>query len=292
MYYKRVVKILGYAIIREAKERKYKTAMNEIINWAKSLSGFALTKVLPAVFVLMIGVLVIRIIMKIIKKTLERAHTEKAVSSLIVSVARIVLYLLLGLIVASGLGIDVTGVVALASVLTLAISLALQDALTNLIGGFTLLYTKPFVSGDFVEIAGQSGSVKEVGLTYTKLITGDNKVVSIPNSAVTAAEIVNYTVTGTRRLDVKVSVSYKAPMDDVLEALLAAAEGLPKLEDQEVVATIHSYTDQAVVYMLRFWCTADDYWPNTFEANKRIKKNFDAKGIKMTCLNVNLEMEK
>ena len=139
--------------------------MNEIINWAKSLSGFALTKVLPAVFVLMIGVLVIRIIMKIIKKTLERAHTEKAVSSLIVSVARIVLYLLLGLIVASGLGIDVTGVVALASVLTLAISLALQDALTNLIGGFTLLYTKPFVSGDFVEIAGQSGSVKEVGLT-------------------------------------------------------------------------------------------------------------------------------
>ena len=266
--------------------------MQAIINWLKSLSGFALTKVLPILVVFAIGVLVIRIVLRIVKKTLERAHTEKAVSSLIISVIRIVLYLLLGLIVASGLGIDVTGVVALASVLTLAISLALQDALANIIGGFTLLYTKPFVSGDYVDIASQSGSVKEVGLTYTKLVTPDNKIVSIPNSSVVASEIVNYTVTGTRRLDVKVSVSYTAHVDDVLATLMECSEGLPMLEDREPMVAVHSYTEHAVVYMLRLWCDGDDYWPNNFEINKRIMKKFEEKNIKMSCLDVNLHMEK
>lgn len=266
--------------------------MKMILNWIKSLPEFALTKVLPALIVLVIGILVVRIVMKIIKTALEKAHTEKAASSLILSVIRIVLYVLLSLIVASSLGIDVTGVVALASVLTLAISLALQDALANLIGGFTLLYTNPFETGDFVEIADQSGSVESVGLTYTKLITGDNKVIFIPNKEVVSAEIVNYSVTGTRRLDVKVSVSHTASMEDVMEALRSAADGLPMLEGQEPFVAVHSYTDYAVVYMLRLWCKSEDYWPNTFEANKRIKENFNAKGIKMTCLDVNLHTEK
>ena len=266
--------------------------MQTILNWLKSLSSFALTKVLPLLVVFAIGVLVIRIVLKITKKTLEKTHAESAVSSLLLSVIRIVLYLLLFLIVASGLGIDVTGIVALASVLTLAVSLALQDALANLIGGFTLLYTKPFVSGDYVEIADQSGSVQTVGLTYTKLVTPDNKIVYIPNSAVTSAEIVNYTVTGTRRLDVKVSVSYTAHVDEVLEVLMECSEGLPMLEGHEPMVAVHSYTEHAVVYMLRLWCDGGDYWSNNFEINKRILKKFEAKGIKMTCLDVNLHMDK
>ena len=266
--------------------------MDIILNWLKNLGNFALVKILPTALLLVAGILIIRIIMKILRTALEKTHTEKAVSSLITSVARIVLYLLLCLIVASGLGIDVTGVVALASVLTLAVSLSVQTALTNLIGGFTLLYTKPFVTGDYVEIAGQSGSVQEIGLTYTKLATADNKIISIPNSAVTAAEIVNYSASGTRRLDITVSVSYDTPMEDVFAALLASAEGLPMLEDQQPVAAIHSYTEHAVVYLLRFWCDSDDYWPNTFEANKRIKQNFDAKGIRLAGMNLKVQLEK
>jgi len=266
--------------------------MELILSWLRSLGNFAVVKVLPAVIVAVIGILLIRLIMRILKTALEKGKMETAVSKLICAVARIVLYLLLCLIVASSLGIDVTGVVALASVLTLAISLSVQNFLTNVIGGFTLLYTKPFVSGDFVEIAGQSGTVREVGLTYTKLGTADNKVVSIPNSAVTSAEIVNYTVTGTRRVDVKVTVSYSAPTETVLEALLAAAELPTAFSTPAPFAAVHSYTENAVVYVLQIWCDCDDYWKTLFAANKKVKDNLDAKGIKMTCLNVNLHMEK
>jgi len=164
---------------------------NFILNWLNRLLDFTLTDILPALLLVVIGIVVIVIIKKIVNSILVKSKLEKAAHSLIKSVISVILYLLLGLIVASKLGIDVTGVVALASVLTLAISLSVQNMLTNLIGGFTLLSTKPFVSGDFVEIAGQSGTVKEIGLTYTKLLTPDNKEVSIPNSAVVAAQIVN-----------------------------------------------------------------------------------------------------
>ena len=112
--------------------------------------------------------------MKIVHKALERSKLEKAAHSLIRTLVRTVIYVLLALMVASGLGIDVTGVVALASVLTLAVSLSVQNLLTNVLGGFTLLYTHPFKSGDFVEVAGKSGTVQEISMTYTKLATADN----------------------------------------------------------------------------------------------------------------------
>ena len=267
--------------------------MLEILNaWLKRLGEFALGRVLPVLVVGIIGMVIIRIIMRVLKTALQKTKTEKAVNTLLCSVVRIILYVLLGLILASGLGIDVTGVVAFASVLTLAISLSLQTAISNVIGGFTLLYTKPFVSGDFVEIAGHAGTVQEVGLTYTKLATGDNKVVSIPNSAVTAAEIVNYTVAGTRRVDVKLSVSYTVQAETVLQALRQAAQGLPLLEDKEPFAAVHSYTDNGVVYVLQVWCKCDDYWSTLFAANQNVKKLFDEKQIPMTCYNVNVHMEK
>ena len=155
------------------------------------LTTSLMSNVLPFLLILVLGVLAIRMITKIVDKMLAKSHLEKAAHGLIRSLLRTVLYLLLGLIAASRLGIDVTGVIALASVLTLAVSLSVQNLLTNIIGGFTLLYTKPFKSGDFVEIAAESGTVQEINMTYTKLVTGDNKIIHIPNSAVVAADIVN-----------------------------------------------------------------------------------------------------
>ena len=134
-----------------------------------ALGTGALNKVLHAVLVLVIGILIIRIVTKLLRGGLEKSHLEKAAHSLILSLAKVAMYILLGLSVASSLGIDVTGIVALASVLTLAVSLSLQNMLTNVIGGFTILSTHPFHSGDYVEIAGQSGTVQEINMTYTRL---------------------------------------------------------------------------------------------------------------------------
>ena len=182
-----------------------------MFNWLNVLLSSLISNVLPFVLILVIGVLAIRAIMKIVNGMLEKSKLEKAAHGLIRSLLQSVLYLILGLIAASSLGIDVTGIIALASVLTLAISLSVQNLLTNVIGGFTLLYTKPFKSGDFVDIATESGTVQEINITYTKLLTPDNKLIYIPNSAVVAADIVNYSVTGTRRADITVSASSDAP---------------------------------------------------------------------------------
>lgn len=260
--------------------------------WVSGLSGYLVTGVLPAAILLAAGILVIRIVMTVIRRMLNRSRLEKAAHGLIKAVIRVVLYGLLVLIVASKLGIDVTGVVALASVLTLAISLSVQNALTNLISGFTLLYTKPFSSGDYVEIAGQGGTVLEIGLTYTKLATPDNKSVSIPNSAVTSAEIVNYTVLGTRRVSVEIGVSYDTPTELVLEALLEAGNVPTILEEKPPFAAVSGYGDSSIRYVLHVWTTTADYWTTTFAVNEKIRKVFAQKGVCMTYPHLNVHLDK
>ena len=263
--------------------------MREIVSW---FSGVVLAKVFPAVAIAAAGILAIRLLMKLVTKALEKSKLEKAAHSLIRSVIQVVLYVLLGLIAASALGVDVSGIVALASVLTLAVSLAVQNALANVIGGFTLLYTKPFVSGDFVEIAGQTGTVMEISLTYTKLATPDNKLVSIPNSAVTAAQIVNYSANGTRRVEITVSASYDAPTQEVLQALLEAADVPQALADPAPFAGVSSYDDSAIAYVLRLWCAADDYWDVFYRVNAGVRETFAAHGIEMTYPHLNVHLDK
>lgn len=256
-------------------------------------ANLALAQILPALLILLIGIVAIRFFAKLVAKALEKSKLEKAAHKLVLSTTQILLLLMLALIVASKLGIDVTGVIALASVATLAISLALQNALANVFGGFVLLSTHPFHSGDFVEVAGQSGVVQEIGLTYTKLTTADNKLVSIPNSAVTAAQIVNYTATGTRRIDIAVSASYNAPVDGVLEALRQAAGEVPTiLAEKAPFAAVKNYGDSAIEYVLQVWSSADDYWSTLFAVNQNIKVKFDKAGIEMTYPHLNVHLDK
>ena len=249
-------------------------------------------RVLFAVILLVIGILAIRIIMKLLRKALDKSRLEKAAHSLITSLASAVLYILLGLMVASSLGIDVTGIVALASVLTLALSLALQNMVGNVIGGFTILYTHPFHSGDYVEIAGQGGTVQEINMTYTKLSTPDNKVVSIPNSNVVAAQIVNYSAMETRRIAVDAFASYDVPSQKVIDALVQAGTVDNVLLDPAPAAVITSYGESAINYSLRVWVKTADYWDVYFLINQRIKHIFDEQGIIMTYPHLNVHLDK
>jgi len=134
--------------------------------------------------------------------------------------------------------------------------------------------------------------VEEIGLTYTKLATPDNKSVSIPNSAVTAAQIVNYTVLGTRRVDVAVSASYGTPVELVLETLRKAGNVPTILESEPVFAAVDSYGESAINYILRVWCTAEDYWQTLFTVNENVKKTFDENGVAMTYPHINVHLDK
>ena len=264
----------------------------KIMEWFTSVGQFAVSKMLPMVVLTVAGVLGIQIVLKLIKKMLEKSSMEKAAHTLIVTASQVVLYILLALMVASGLGIDVTGIVALTSVLTLAVSLSLQNLLGDVFGGFTLLYTRPFVSEDYVEIAGQSGTVKEIGLTYTKLATPDNKIVSIPNSAVVAAEIVNYTVTGTRRLDINLAVSYCVDAETVLAIMEKAAAQPAVLQEPAPVIAMKEYNEQSITYGMMLWCKSSDYWDLKFAINLELSRLAKESGITFYDPHLSIHMEK
>ena len=263
-----------------------------MFDWKTLLGGAFLSRFFSALLIVVLGVLAIRVVLTVLRKTLERSKLEKAAHSLILSLVRAGLYLVVFLSAASALGIDVTGIVALASVLTLALSLSLQNMASNVVGGFTILYNHSFHSGDFVEVAGQAGTVKEINMTYTVLITADNKMISIPNSSVVASQIVNYSAQETRRVEIAVSAGYDAPVQKVLDALVQAGTRENVLEDPAPQAVVTAYGDSAISYSLRVWVKTADYWDVHFAVMQRVKQIFDEQGIEMTYPHLNVHLEK
>lgn len=263
--------------------------MNE---WFKNLGIALINRLLPFLFIMIVGILIIRIIMTIVNKALSKSKMEKAAHSLIKSLISTLLYLLLGLMAASSLGIDVTGIIALASVLTLAVSLSVQNLLTNVIGGLTLLYTKPFGSGDYVEIAGEAGTVKEIGMTYTQLITPDNKLIYIPNNSVVSADIINYSDTGTRRVDLTINVSYENPSEKVFAALKEIADVPGVMDTPAPFVGLLSFKESTVEYTLRVWTTTGEYWDVYYAMNEKVQPVFEAHGVALTYPHLKIHVEK
>lgn len=258
------------------------------------LTGVTLDSLLPSIVTLGAGVFLVRGILKLVDKSMRKAKLENVARSLIRSVLKVLLYALVILMAASRLGIDVSGVVALASVASLALSLSLQDALSNVIGGFTLLSTHPFRSGDYVEIAGQAGTVQSIDITYTKLTTIDNKVISIPNASVVASSVINYSATGSRRIDILIRAAYHEDPQAVKAALLAAAADVPTVLTEPIapLAAIRSYGESNIEYILQVWTQSPNYWKTTFAVNENIKRELDAAGIKLTYPHVNVHLDK
>lgn len=257
------------------------------------LANMTLQRLLPSIVVLVVGIVLIKLLLRLLDRSMGKSKLDKSAHPMIHAVVRALLYILLILIVVGQLGVDTSSLVALISVLTLAVSLALQGIFSNMVGGLVLLSTHPFKAGDFVEIAGQSGTISGVGFTYTTLLTPDGITVSIPNSAITSAQIVNYTTQGIRRVERTVSASYDAPVEDVKKALLVAAAQVPiVLADPAPFAGVESYGDSAIVYVLRFWVKADEYWDGFYQVGENISKSFHEAGIQMTYPHINVHMDR
>ncbi len=258
--------------------------------WLRNVIPGIFQKVVSVALILTVGLLVIKVAANLVRKALLRSKLEKAAHSMIIGVVRVLLYVLLLINIASALGIDITGVVALASVLTLAVSLALQNMLANVMGGFTILTTHPFHSGDYVDIGGQSGTVEEISMTYTRLATPDNKIVSIPNNTVVGSQITNYSAAGTRRVDVEVSASYDMAAQDVINALLQAGDVEKVLKDPAPFAAVSNYGESAIGYTLRLWVKSQDYWDVFYQVNQRIQQVFAENHIEMSYPHLNVHL--
>ena len=263
------------------------------------LSSFTLnvsvTMIIKVLFTILVCLVAVKVICGIITRVLEKSRLESTLSNFIKSILRVVIYFVAVLIVLSTLGVDVTSLVALLSVAGLAVSLALQNTLANLAGGIQLLLTKPFAAGNFVEAGANSGTVHQIGLAYTVLVTPDNKVIHVPNSDIAAARIINYNGRETRRVELKVTASYDAPIQTVKDTVMKLVQGDERIHGEpEPFLRVSNYGNSSIEYTLRVWCTAEDYWDVYFDLMDNMKPAFDAAGIEMTYdhLNVHVVNEK
>lgn len=261
------------------------------------LSSFTLnisvTMVVKVLFTILLCLIAIKVISGVIGRVLEKSHLERTLSDFIRSILKVIIYFVAVLIVLSTLGVDVTSLVALLSVAGLAVSLALQNTLSNLAGGIQLLVTKPFAAGNYVEAGANSGTVYQVGLAYTTLVTPDNKVIYVPNSDIAAARIINYNGKEERRVDIKVTASYDSPIQtvkDTINKLIAADSRI--LGDPAPFVRVSNYGSSSIEYTIRVWCAAGDYWGIYFDLMDNMKPAFDAAGVEMTYDHLNVHVVK
>lgn len=255
--------------------------------------NLTLNNVLRVAILLVVGVAVIRLLMKLVNRMLARSKALEALQGYIRSVIRVGLWLLLALMVAESIGIPTASLIALLSVAGLAVSLALQNTLSNVAGGIMLLVSKPFVPGDFVELDGVSGTVAQSGLSYSKFITVDNKEIYIPNSQVSSAKVINYTHLGRRRMELLFSASYDAPTETVKTALREVVEQFPQiLSDPAPAIWLNAYKDSCIEYVVRVWTTTDDYWNVYYPLLEAVRPAFDRHGIEMTYNHLNVHLMK
>ena len=246
----------------------------------KSLKSITWEKGLWALAIAIICYIAIRLIMRFSNHALDRLPLDKTLSGFVRAAMRVVLYFVAGIIVAGALGVPVTSLIALLSVIGLAVSLAVQGALSNVAGGLTLLVSKPFAVGDFVELGGVSGTVTGIGLSYTRMTDAENKAIFIPNSEISSSRLINYSAMPVRRMEIKISVSYDAPVERVKQALMDAFHSVDGLvSDPAPFAGITGFGDSGVNYALRAWGEREKYWDAYFLLLERVKSYIDQAGV-------------
>ena len=256
-----------------------------------NLGALTLNKVVHVLLLALIGVVVIRVILKLLDGMLARSKSLKSLSRYIHSVAKIAMTFILVLMVAEDMGIHTTSLVAMLSVAGLAVSLALQNTLSNVAGGIMLLVTNPFQVGDYVEADGISGTVHAIDLSYTAIITIDGKEIFVPNSQLAGTKIVNYTVLGRRRVDLNFTASYDAPTATVKQAIGEVLEDIPQIiTDPAPEIHLSDYQASSIQYVVRAWTAAADYWTVYYAIQEGVREAFDRHGVEMTYDHLNVHI--
>ena len=256
------------------------------------IGSMALSTLISAVLTFITCFIVMQIILKTLERILGRANKiDGTLKGFIHSAVKIILWSLTGIIVAGALGIPTTSLVALISIAGLALSLSVQNILSNLFSGLTLLVSKPFKSGDYVEVGGRNGIIKSVGLFYTQLNTLDNVSINIPNSDVTGTTVINYSREPLRRVDRVFSASYESSTENVKAAVFEAISRDEKiLRDPAPFVRLSEYKDSCIEYTVRVWCKCADYWDVFFNLNENVRDCFAEKGVEMTYNHMNVHI--
>ena len=279
-------------------------AASGIVNFFKriwaSLTGWFIDergwlKIIALIAVAVVGLIIVKIILTIVRKIIGRSKLKGIAGNFIVTIIKIALLFIYLITVLHILGINTSSFVALFTVGTLAISIAIQSVISNFASGMILVTNHPFKEGDFVEIAGVSGTVEKITLFSTKIKTPDNKVISVPNSSVAGGNIINYSTEEKRRVDLTFGVAYGTDIDKVK---LVITSELDKhelvLHDDGYTVRLNEQASSSLNFVCRCWVMTADYWSVYFDLNERMTKRFAEEGIEIPYnkLDVNVISQK
>lgn len=267
--------------------------------WA-SLSGWFIDergwlKILIAVAVILIGLLIVKIVLVVARKLINRSKLKGIAGDFMITILKIVLIFIYLITILRVIGIDTSSFVALFTVGTLAISLAIQSVISNFANGIILVTNHPFKEGDFVEIAGVSGTVVKITLFSTKIKTPDNKVISVPNSSVVGGNIVNYSTEEKRRVDLVFGVAYGSDVDKVKLVMQSELDAHALvLHDDGYTVRLSEQADSSLNFVCRCWTKSADYWTVYYDLTESMTKRFEEEGIEIPYnkLDVNLITQK
>ena len=267
--------------------------MEQGLNNIKSLTGnLALDTVVSGLLTLVVCYLAIRIVKAVVGKALGKASKLDApVKSLITKAVTVLLWAVTIIIVAGAFGINATSLVALLSVVGLALSMSVQGLLGNFFSGIMLLINKPFREGDFIEAGDKVGIVKNIGFFNTAINTPDNISTIVPNGELTGATVKNYSREPLRRVDMSFCTSYDVSTEDAKKAILEAiAKDERILADPAPFVRLGAFKGSVVEYTVRVWCKNADYWDVHFNLNENVRESFAANGVAMSYEHINVHM--
>ena len=237
-------------------------------------------QVVAAVVIFVVGRWLAKLISKLIGKALTKARVDETLTSFVQNLCHIALLVFVVIAAMSKLGVDTASFAVVIGAAGLGIAFALQGSLANFAAGVMLIIFKPFKVGDFVELAGVTGTIKEIQIFNTILNSPDNVRVIIPNSQATGSNIMNYTANGTRRIDMVVGVSYDDDLkkaQQVIEGVLAEDGRI--LKDPPPVVAVSELGDSSVDFVVRPWVKAADYWDVRFDTTRKLKLALDENGL-------------
>lgn len=257
-----------------------KKTLDQLGSWMMGKMG----SVIIAVIFILIGLKIVGLFLKFLKKSFERSRMEVSVAGFLLSVIRVACYILVLITAAAMVGIEVTSFVTILGTASLAIGLALQGALSNLAGGVLILLLKPFQVGDYIieNNKNNEGTVVSIDVFYTKLKTHDNKVIVIPNGILAANSLVNLTDEVKRKVEVKILIAYQSDIEQVKEVVndvIARDERILETEPKDIF--IDSFEDSGMMLGIRVWVATNDFWQVTWSLREHIKKAFDEQRIEI-----------
>lgn len=247
--------------------------------WKSILS--AVPTLIFAVLVLILGLIATRVSVKLVSKGLDKVKASKknslddTVVKFVKQVVKIVLYILLATIVLSILGIPSSSIIAVIGTAGVAIGLALQGSLSNVAGGFVLMVTKPFKIGDYISVSGVEGTVEQISILHTQLVTGSNQAVFIPNGTAVGATIINNSAKDKRRVDLTFSISYEDDFAKAQAVIMQVLKSQPKvLADPAPLVRMSEHAASAIIIAVRPWCKTADYWDVYFDTTEKVRAAF------------------